>query len=206
MSVMAIFQQLSRTVHFFGRQRVNRYASQQQRACPCFPGRLARQCSSCAVGVSQNPHQSKTFSARVADQIVVLPDRIYHDPALIDTVPLNTVQKELVDCLLTRHHDGLVREKHLTGIISRNHIWIPPFVVQLAGEYVIEILQVIRHNLSLLDASIYGEFLRTNPELFAVTKQRVASYWDCYYRNCRREEYVGFQVLDFLQSLVGKSN
>jgi hypothetical protein len=171
-----------------------------------FPADLRDNAVLALSAFPENPRPSKTFSARVGDQIVVLPDRIYHDPALIDTVPLNAVQKELVDCLLTRHHDGLVREKHLTRIISRNHIWIPPFVVQLAGEYVIEILHVIRHNLSVLDSSIYGEFLRTNPELFAVIKQRVASYWDCYYRNCRREEYVGFQVLDFLQSLVGKSH
>jgi hypothetical protein len=102
-----------------------------------FPADLLDNAVLALSAFPENPHPSKTFSARVADQIVVLPDRIYHDPALIDTVPLNTVQKELVDCLLTRHHDGLVREKHLTRIISRNHIWIPPFVVQLAGEYVI---------------------------------------------------------------------
>jgi hypothetical protein len=90
-------------------------------------------------------------------------------------------------------------------VISLNHIWIPPFVVQLVGEYVIEILHVIRRNLNHLDTSIYERFLRTNPELLATTKQRVISYWNCYYRECRREEYVGFQLLDFLQSLVGNS-
>jgi hypothetical protein len=110
--------------------------------------RLARDNAVLALSAfPENPHPSNTFSARVADEIVVLPDRIYHNPAPIDTVPLNSVQKELVDCSLTRHHDGLVREEHLTRIISHNHIWIPPFVVQLAGEYVIEILHVMRHNL-----------------------------------------------------------
>jgi hypothetical protein len=146
-----------------------------------------------------------TFSARVADQTVVLPYRIYHNPTLIDTVPLSSLQKELVDCLLTRHHDGQVREEHLTRIISRSHIWIPPFVLQLVGEYVIEILHVIRQNLDLLDTSIYREFLRENPKFFAVTKQRVDSYWHCYFRNSRKEEYVGFQLINFLQTLVGKS-
>jgi hypothetical protein len=151
----------------------------------------------------ENPRPSNTFSATVADQVVALPLRIYHNPAMIDTVPLNSLQKELVDCLLTRHHDGIVRERHLTRIISLNHIWIPPFVIQLVGEYVIEILYVIRHNLNHLDASMYEEFLRANPELLGTTKRRVTSYWDCYYRNCGREEYVGFQLLDFLESLVG---
>jgi hypothetical protein len=153
----------------------------------------------------ENPRPSKTFPATVADQVVVLPRRIYHNPTLIDTVPLNSLHKELVDCLLTRHHDGFVRERHLTRIISRNHIWIPPFVIQLVGEYVIEILHVIQHNLNHLDTLIYGEFLQVNPELFATTKRRVTSYWNCYYRNCRRDEYAGFQLLDFLESLFVNS-
>ena len=74
--------------------------------------------------------------------------------------------------------------------------------MQLAGEYVIEILQVIQNNLNLLNTEMYGQFLRTNPELFAVTKRRIVSYWNCYYRSSGRKEYVGFQVLDFFESLV----
>ena len=74
-----------------------------------FPADLRDNAVLALSAFPENPHRSKSFSARVADQIVVLPDRIYHDPALIDTVPLNTVQKELVDCLLTRHHDAAVR-------------------------------------------------------------------------------------------------
>ena len=170
-----------------------------------FPADLRDNAVLALSSFPENPQPSKTFSARVADQIVVLPDRIYHNPALIDTVPLNGLQKELVDCLLTRHYDGLVREEHLTRIISCNHIWVPPFVLQLVGEYVIAILHVIRQNLNLLDTSIYREFLQENPEFFAITKQRVDSYWDCYYRNFRREEYVGFELINFLQTLVGRS-
>ena len=83
-----------------------------------------------------------------------------------------------------------------------NHEWIPTFVVQLVGEYVVEILQVVSRNLDHLDPPLYRRFLRANPEFFARTKQRVISYWDCYYRWQRRTDYVGFQIITFLEHLV----
>jgi hypothetical protein len=170
-----------------------------------FPAVLRDSAVRAVSVLPENPHSSQIFPVRVADESVALPYRIYHNPALIDRASLSSIEAELVDCLLTRHHDGLVREEHLRRIISRDHIWIPPFVVQLAGEYVVEILQVIQQNLKLLNTTMYTQFLRTNPELLARTKQRVASYWNCYYRNSRREDYVGFRVLDFFESLIDRT-
>lgn len=95
------------------------------------------------------------FSVRVDNENVSIPYRIYHDPAFIDTARLTTGQTELLDCLLTRHHSGFVREKHLARIICCHHDWIPPFVVQLVGEYVIQILHVIQTNLCNLDTHCY---------------------------------------------------
>lgn len=151
----------------------------------------------------ENPHPSSTFSVRVADDVVALPYRIYHDPALIDTALLTSLQKELVDCLLTRHQDGFVRHERLTRIIAGNHIWNPPFVVQLVGEYIVEIIRVVHQNLGNLDIPIYEQFLRMNPKFLALTEQRVISYWNCYYRNYGKDEYAGFQVLKFFKAFVG---
>lgn len=170
-----------------------------------FPAVLGNDVVEALSVLPENSLTSQTFSARVADEILALPYRIYHNPALINTASLNSIQKELVDCLLTRHHDGIIREQHLRRIVSYDHIWIPPFVLQLVGEYVIEILQVIKHNLTLLNTSMYQQFLHANPELFAQTKQRVTSYWNCYYGNSRPEQYVGFEVLDFFESLVSSN-
>jgi hypothetical protein len=142
----------------------------------------------------------------VAGEIVSVPCRLYHDPARISTDRLNGLQKELVDCLLTRHCSGTVRQEHLARIICSRNVWVPPFVVQLLGEYVIEILNVIHENQALLDTSIYSGFLRANPAFLAKTEQRVASYWNCYYRSYKKkEDYVGFQLLDFFKSLVKDS-
>jgi hypothetical protein len=145
------------------------------------------------------------FSVRVDNENVSIPYRIYPDPAFIDTARLTTGQTELLDCLLTRHHSGFVREKHLARIICCHHDWIPPFVVQLVGEYVIQILRVIQTNLCNLDTHLYRRFLTDNPTFFAITKQRVISYWDCYYRWQRREDYTGFQILQFFDRLVDRN-
>lgn len=66
--------------------------------------------------------------------------------------------------------------------------------MQLAGEYVLEIVEVIRRELGGLAVagsarrSLYGEFIARNPEFFARTQRRVVSYWSCYYR----EDYPAF--------------
>jgi hypothetical protein len=59
----------------------------------------------------------------------------------------------------------LPEDKHLQRTI-------PPFVVQLSGEYVIEILNVIWENRTSLYKSIYGDFLGANPNFFSQTEQQ----------------------------------
>jgi len=142
------------------------------------------------------------FSVKVDGELVTIPYRLYHSPSQIKTEHLTDLEKEIVDCLLTRHHDGFVREQHLERIIRSGNPWVPPFVVQLLGEYAIEIIGVIHEHLSSLDRLLYREFLQANPEFFTQTAQRVESYWDRYHRFHPRDEYVGFKVLEFFKSLV----
>lgn len=108
---------------------------------------------------------TKPFQVRVEGEGLLIPCRIYHDPALIDRAQLTPLQEELLDCLLTRHYSGFIREKHLRNIVSVRHDWVAPFVVQLVGEYVIEILDVIRNNLDTLNPQLYRHFLKDNPLL-----------------------------------------
>src|SRR5260370_41616113 len=129
----------------------------------------------------------ESFSVRVGDEVVTLPGRIHNDPTLVRTDQLTDLQRELVDCLMTRHSDVSVREKHLAQVIHANHIWVPPFVVKPVGEYVIEILRVVQRNLANLDKSVYGGFLRGNPEFLSTPEQRVVCYWNCYYLRQNRD-------------------
>lgn len=132
-----------------------------------------------------------------------IPYRVYWKAIEIRDDALPRGERHLLDCILTRHHDGYERERRSREILTVRESWVPAFVVPLAGEYVIEILDLIRRNLDLLDAVLYGEFLRENPELHRKTAARVESYWNCYYRrNYTRAEYPGFAVLDFFDRVV----
>jgi hypothetical protein len=165
-----------------------------------FPSELHKDVLTALSALPENPYPWTSFNVQVEDETLSIPCRIYHNVSLISTKGL-TLREQILACLLTRHHDGFLREKHLTGIIAVNASWVPPFVVQLVGEYVIEVIQVIESNLAVLDKSLYRRFLRSNPEFWARTQQRVISYWDCYYRSQPKDTYPGFRVLDFFQRL-----
>jgi hypothetical protein len=95
----------------------------------------------------------------------------------------------ILHCLYSRHGDGMVRQRHLEQIIPSGEPWVVPFVVQLVGEYVLEILQAIRNGVPDLATPgsaprlLYGEFVARNPSFFARTERRVVSYWSCYHRH-----------------------
>jgi hypothetical protein len=152
----------------------------------------------------ENPHAVGHFEVQVSRETIEIPNRVYHNPALIDARKLGSFQRHLVDCILTRHRDGHVRQKYLDKIIGSNQPWVPAYVIQLLGEYVIEIQQLLEARLQHLDRSVYRDFLLTNPEFFALTEQRVASYWDCFYRTRKREDHVGFRVLHFFKELAAE--
>jgi hypothetical protein len=145
---------------------------------------------------------SHTFSANIGSETVEIPYRIYHDPALIQSGGLTPTQKELLTCLLTRHHSGFVREENLKSILGSNHAWVPPFIVQLAGEYVLEIINMIRDNIHRIDPALYRAFLIDNPAFYETTKKRVLSYWNCYHRDEQRTDYAGFQILEAFDRML----
>jgi hypothetical protein len=168
-----------------------------------FPTSLRNEAEFAISVLPTNRYGVGNFTVRVNGEAVLIPYRVYHDPASIKTDKLSIRQRNLVDCILTRHHYGFVRQKYLTQITGSNYTWVPPFVIQLLGEYVVEILRVIEANLGNLDKALYVEFLRANPDFLALTEQRVISYWDCYYRfSCRKEEYPGFRAVHFFKQLV----
>jgi hypothetical protein len=148
---------------------------------------------------------SDSYSVVIGEETVSIPYRIYHDTTLIDLVTLTQTQYELIACLLTRHHSGFVREEYLSKILGCNHEWVPPFIVQLVGEYVVEIIRTINDGIDQLDPGLYQKFLIRNPSFYETTKQRVYSYWDCYHRAEHRGDYAGFRILKFFDNLTFNS-
>ena len=137
----------------------------------------------------------------VSGEVLHIPARIYYPEVGAEALlGLTTLARTALECLFTRHHDGHVREKYLRAVISSQLSWVPPFVIQLLGEYVAEIHLVIRHHIDSLGGETYRRFIAENPAFIELTRQRVTSYWNCYYRRAHRQlrDYVAHQVIEVL--------
>jgi hypothetical protein len=71
----------------------------------------------------------------------------------------------VVRCIYTRHHDGFVRRRHLERLLEAEVEWTGPFVFQLLGEYVVEILLVLRARQDVLQKESFVRFAGDNPRL-----------------------------------------
>ena len=155
-----------------------------------FPTRLAGDVQSVlAVMPDHRLAPVDPFVVEVQGETVAIPSRIYNEePGASLKRPLAGTQQVILHCLYSRHSDGRVRQRRLEQIVASREPWVAPFVVQLAGEYVLEILDVIGRGLPGLavpgsvQRRLYGEFIARNPAFFARTERRVVSYWSCYYR------------------------
>lgn len=139
---------------------------------------------------------------------LVLPYRVYCEPHLLAYYIGQYEELRLVAfCLLTRHYNGYVREKYLKEIIGSNEIWVIPFIVQLLGEYVVEIIQIIYCRFDEVNKKNLIVFIKENPQFWELTKSRVISYWNCYYRwRGIKGDYVGFKVIKRIEHLIKESN
>jgi hypothetical protein len=174
-----------------------------------FPASLSETVSRAAALIPGAEDASPDgYQVRVDGQDVQIPYRIYNAEPQSDIVDaLDGELRNVLACLYTRHHDGHVRQRHLKRIVELTHPWVSPFVVQLVGEYVVEILLDIQAGLHELDIEgspqrrQYGTFVAHNPAFVDLTVQRVASYWDCYYRH-RYPERAAYPGSVLLSSLI----
>ena len=141
---------------------------------------------------------------RVGDEDLVIPYRIHHQGDEQGCLQLDGLRRVMYSCIFTRHHDGHVRQRQLMQILPVPEPWVVPFVLQLTGEYVIEILDTCEAHLPALSPELYGAFIRDNPQYFKALQDRMISYWDCYYRHLykNRQNYVGFRLFDHFRKLA----
>ncbi|GAC1340179.1 MAG: hypothetical protein NVSMB23_10090 [Myxococcales bacterium] len=138
------------------------------------------------------------FEVLLRGERLVIPYRLQADAALLHRAEsLPPIQRDILFCIFSRHFAGYVREQALRQVIRSANDWVIPFVVQLVGEYVIEIHRVIQEALPFLNRPQYAAFLRANPEMYESIRKRAMSYWDCYYRSGfpARNGYPAFEVL-----------
>lgn len=148
------------------------------------------------------------FKVSVNDEELKIPYRIYYDKKILENLnEFTQVQQDILNSLYSRHHDGFVRQKCVSKIITSNHSWTVPFIIQIISEYVIEILNEVNDRIISLDEINLKNFLLSNKEFYKVAKDRVTSYWDCYYRMQypTKENFVGFKILKHFDKIISGS-
>ncbi len=108
----------------------------------------------------------------------VVEGRIVHRPSFDRPVfgSDSSVRTLISDCLCSRHNDGYVRMRHVEALLDRKEPWVCTFVLQLLGEYVIEIAQLIYRGRPRLPRDIYQRFAADNPAFIRRIRRRIVSY------------------------------
>lgn len=140
----------------------------------------------------------------VQGEALEIPVRIYTpDPPILAARRRSVVQRLIAGCVDSRNSDGYVRQAACAHILPSAEPWVVPYVIQLLGEYVVEISALILEGLSAQSSfewPAYRDFVAANGEYMALTEQRAISYWSCYYRpDYRRVEYPALVALDKLR-------
>ena len=103
---------------------------------------------------------NRYYEVNLEGAMVAIPERIYINDQKPHT-DMTNVEKNIMDCIFTRHYDGFVRQRHLQNLISCTEYWVVPFCFRLLGEYVYEILCDVRKH---IDGNIdnYFRFMGEN--------------------------------------------
>jgi hypothetical protein len=146
----------------------------------------------------------ENIEVKVRGENLVIPYRIYSSPPSELLLRLSTEETRLrTYCSYTRHHDGYLREKYLKKVIDSDLPVVTPYIFQLCGEYVVEVVSFVFENKERINQDNLKDFIRSNPSYFQKTRDRMISYWDCYYRHQspKLKDYVGYQLFAYFDHL-----
>lgn len=146
------------------------------------------------------------FTVSVQGELLSALGRIYCKPGdLHAAIAQSSGDTRLLALSLgTRHSDGRIREECLRQIVAVDRPWVVPFVVQLLGEYVIEIVEVIAAAIPESRPTRFSDFVHQNPQFMATTRRRATSYWNCYHRKRfpTLQIYPGITALDTIERMA----
>ena len=118
-----------------------------------------------------------------AESSFILDDRLYNSEIpWYKHIFYSEVEKLILACLYSRHHDGHVRQKNVRVLLLAPEFWGVPFVLYRIGDYVVEILDDILNHMDRLKTDQMVYFCSQNPQFVGLLKSRIVSYWNCYYR------------------------
>lgn len=175
-----------------------------------FPVSLAADAGACArvVPVARLGPAGQ-IAVLAGGEKLLIPRRVYNDePGPRSVAELSPRAQVMIHGWYTRHHDGRVRHRHVEHIVAARCLWAVPYVIQLVGEYVVEIIETIDAALAQLteqgswQQASYGRFAAENPAFIKVTHARVASYWNAYYRQAHGSiaGYPGYRFMTRLET------
>ena len=156
---------------------------------------------------------TERFAVQVGGDTVLIPARLHFTsdrPRLADGAEPWLFAR----ALQTRSNDGFERQRALRELAGTLDPWAAPFIVALVGEYVVEILDDVSTAMKPELELTIGSFIFHNRAFWNTIKRRVTSYWNVYYRARwlanrnqaeRRDEYVGFRLVQRLESAAGRS-
>jgi hypothetical protein len=160
--------------------------------------------ASVAIGEWHPPRHA--FIVNMDGETLRIPYRLYYDPALLRRELSNSsaIARLIRLCLGTRHYDGYLRQECLQELVKNEAPWLTPYLVQLAGEYVVEIAEDVANALIGRNPATLRAFALENPAYLATLERRVTSYWYCYHRQAypERQSYPGARALAVLRAAV----
>ena len=138
------------------------------------------------------------FNVHLDNEILIIPYRIYFDePSPELEKKLTDAQKEILNCIYLRHHNGYLREKRLESLPNKIDKFTVPHIIQLLGEYIYELLPIIDKKVNESSIEFFAKFIINNPKYWQKTESRMISYWNEYYRYKfpKLKEYIGFEIV-----------
>lgn len=156
------------------------------------------------------PYHSKnnTNQVTIKQEAIHIPARTYFKlPKNQQFSNFPLIQQQMLLCIYTRHHDGFIRQYMLQQLLEHElEYFVIPYIFQLAGEYVAEILQCIEPVINTDRQNQFAEFILENPRYFRTIESRIISYWNEYYRKQYPDfnDYIGAKILKKFKNCAQK--
>ena len=155
----------------------------------------------------KNAIHSENVEIKIHSETIVLTDRLcFAEPKPELENNLTDTQKQILNCIYTRHLNGYIREKRLKNLLNFDHEWILPFKLQLLGEFVIEILFELDKHITDKNIKQLKQLTLDNKKYWQQTKSRMVSWWDADYRHRNYKnikDYIGYKIMKRINKANG---
>lgn len=110
------------------------------------------------------------------------------------------LEKAMIHCVYTRHHDGYRREAHVEQVLLSPSVWAAPYLMRLLGAPVVQIIERIESGLTDAWVGQLRDFAGENEDFMRLTRARARSYWWFYRHQFRTvEDYPALRILSRLE-------